>query len=155
MSTDVARKVKFQTGHVGLNVTNLERSKKFYQDVFGFSVMTESSTENRKFVFLGDDGNLILTLWEQSTGEFQKDRPGLHHLSFQVNSIEDVKRIEDKLKSLGATFKYEGIVPHKEGSQSGGVFSFDPDGTRLEVYAPIGAKQNKAPVEDAPTCGFF
>jgi lactoylglutathione lyase len=155
MAAETNEKGKLQTGHIGLNVTSLERSKKFYQDVFGFSVVAESNAEGKKFVFLGLDGNLVLTLWEQSEGEFATSRPGLHHLSFQVESMEQVKEYEDKLKAIGAKFAYEGVVPHQEGSQSGGVFFFDPDGIRLEIFAPTGAGHEHAPVEDAPSCGFF
>jgi catechol 2,3-dioxygenase-like lactoylglutathione lyase family enzyme len=143
------------TGHIGINVTNLERSKKFYQDVFEFRVMKESSETNRKFTFLGDGKNLILTLWEQSEGSFSKSTPGLHHLSFQVKSIEQVKQYEGKLNSLGVKFLYEGIVPHAEGQDSGGIFFEDPDCIRLEIYSPSGARDKDAPVEGAPSCGFF
>ncbi|MGH9326097.1 MAG: VOC family protein, partial [Terriglobia bacterium] len=88
-----------QTGHIGLNVTNLERSKKFYQDVFGFKVMLESDAEDRKFVFLGDGESIVLTLWQQSGGRFDGRQPGLHHLSFQLASIDEVKQAEQKLHS--------------------------------------------------------
>ena len=43
-----------QTGHVGLNVSDLEGSKRFYQEVLGFQVMGESQEEGRRFAFLGD-----------------------------------------------------------------------------------------------------
>ncbi len=36
-----------QTGHVGLNVSDLDRSKKFYQELFGYQVMGESQEEGR------------------------------------------------------------------------------------------------------------
>ena len=48
-----------------------------------------------------------------------------------------------------------GIVPHGEGASSGGIFFEDPDGTRLEIYAPAGANTAPAPSGTAPTCGFF
>lgn len=143
------------TGHIGLNVTNLERSKKFYQDVFGFQVMAESPAEGRKFVFLGDGKTLVLTLWEQSEGGFNTAAPGLHHLSFQVDSIDQVKEFENKLNSLNVKFLYEGIVPHAEGRDSGGVFFEDPDHIRLEIYSPSGAGDHEVPVAGAPSCGFF
>lgn len=144
-----------QTGHIGLNVTDLERSKKFYQDVFGFQVVNESQAEGRKFVFLGDGQKLVLTLWEQSSGSFDKSAPGLHHLSFQVDSIDRVKEYEHTLNSLDVKFLYDGIVPHKEGADSGGIFFEDPDHIRLEIYSPSGAGDKEAPVADAPSCGFF
>lgn len=144
-----------QTGHVGLNVSDLDRSKGFYQKVFGLDVMGESREEGRRFVFLSEGSTLVLTLWQQGEGRFEKQRPGLHHLSFQVATIEDVKRAEEKLRALNVPFIYDGIVPHTEGSQSAGVFFEDPDGIRLEIYAPTGAGGRTAPSPGAPSCGFF
>lgn len=140
-----------QTGHVGLNVTDLGRSKKFYQDVFGFKPMLESNAKEREFVFLGDGQNIILTLWQQSQGRFDGHRPGLHHLSFQLASIDEIKQAEQKLLAMKVPLLYEGIVPHSEGADSGGVYFEDPDGTRLEIYSLTGAGGRAAPAADAPT----
>jgi catechol 2,3-dioxygenase-like lactoylglutathione lyase family enzyme len=144
-----------QTGHIGLNVTDLDRSVAFYQAVFGFDVMAEGRENDRHFAFLGRDGRLLVTLWQQSAGTFVTDRPGLHHLSFQVETIEEVKAAESMLRGLGAEFGYDGVVPHSESGTSGGIFFADPDGIRLEIYAPAGADPADAPVAGAPTCGFF
>jgi lactoylglutathione lyase len=145
----------FETGHVGLNVSDLNRSKRFYQDVFGFVVLDESQEEGRRFAFLSQGTKLVLTLWQQSSGRFEKQRPGLHHLSFQVGSIEEVRNSEQRLKQLNVPFIYDGIVPHAEGAESGGIFFEDPDGVRLEIYTPSGAGDREAPSHGAPSCGFF
>lgn len=156
MATEDARRVRaLKTGHVGLNVTDLERSKGFYREVFGFEAMLESEEEGRRFVFLGDGERLILTLWEQSEGSFGTGRPGLHHLSFEVPSVDEVRGYEERLGGMGADFLYDGVVPHAEGAPSGGIFFLDPDGIRLEIYAPTGAEAEAVPVEGAPACGFF
>jgi catechol-2,3-dioxygenase len=144
-----------RTGHVGLNVTDLDRSTSFYEQVLGLQVQDRSDEPGRRFAFLGHDGALLVTLWEQADGRFDPARPGLHHLSFQVESIEEVRAVEATLVGLSASFAYDGVVPHGEGARSGGVFFHDPDGTRLEVYAPSGADPADAPTAGAPTCGFF
>jgi lactoylglutathione lyase len=144
-----------QTGHIGLNVSDLDRSKNFYQRVFGFEVVGESQEDGRRFVFLSEGRKLVLTLWQQGEGRFDKQRPGLHHLSFQVATIEDVKQAEQKLRELQVPLFYDGIVPHAEGAESGGIFFEDPDGIRLEIYAPTGAAHRTAPTPGAPSCGFF
>lgn len=144
-----------QTGHVGLNVSNLERSKNFYLEVLGLQVARESLEEGRRFVFLSDGGKTVLTLWEQSHGSFDTARPGLHHLSFRAESIEAVRAVEERLRSLNVRLIYNGIVPHSEGAQSGGVFFEDPDGIRLEIFSPSGADTLAAPTPGAPSCGFF
>ncbi|WP_055588556.1 VOC family protein [Peterkaempfera griseoplana] len=146
-----------QTGHIGLNVTDLDRSIAFYRALFSLEVTRESHGTGRRFAFLAKEGKLVLTLWEQSTGSFPTGSPGLHHLSFQVDTLEEVRAAERTLQELGAAFQYEGVVPHSEGSASGGIFFTDPDGVRLEVYTPAGVAETgaEAPVAEAPTCGFF
>lgn len=146
---------QFTTGHIGLNVSNLERSAPFYQRVFGFEVIGESKDKARSYAFLAKNKELVLTLWQQAEGSFPKDRPGLHHLSFQVESIAQVREAEQRLRELGAVIHHGGIVPHAEGADSGGVFFEDPDGIRLEIFAASGAGATSAPHPGAPTCGFF
>jgi lactoylglutathione lyase len=146
-----------RTGHVGLNVTDLDRSVDFYRRVFGFEVLGEGEQAggDRRWAFLGLDGTLIVTLWQQSDGRFPIDRPGLHHLAFQVPDADAVQRAEVTLRALGADLTHDGIVPHGEGASSGGLFFTDPDGIRLEIYAPAVAAAAAAPTPGAPTCGFF
>ncbi|QKW39960.1 VOC family protein [Actinomadura sp. NAK00032] len=144
-----------RTGHVGLNVNDLDRSLPFYLRVFGFEVQAEGKEPGSRWAFLGRDGQLVLTLWEQSDTTFATRSAGLHHLSFQVETIDEVKAAERVLRELGAELVHDGVVPHGEGAASGGIFFTDPDGTRLEIYAPTGADTAPAPSGAAPTCGFF
>lgn len=148
-------KTEFKTGHVGLNVINLETSKEFYKEVFGFEVLGESNDQEKLFAFLGKDNEIVVTLWQQSENSFDKQTSGLHHLSFEVKTIEEVQKAESFLKEIGAKFHHQGVVSHREGSQSGGIFFEDPDGIRLEIYSPTGANNNNAPSGEAPSCGFF
>ncbi|AGM29597.1 VOC family protein [Mycobacteroides abscessus] len=143
------------TGHIGLNVSDLERSIAFYRQAFGFDELAVSADGAQRFAFLGFDSGPVLTLWEQSSGEFSAATPGLHHLSFQVDSVQQVQQVEAILKQLSTVFVHDGVVAHREGAASGGIFFTDPDGIRLEVFAASGAEQHQAPVGDAPTCGFF
>ena len=142
------------TGHVGINVTNLDRSRDFYTSLLGLRQSGGSDEKGRRFAFLRDDQRIVLTLWEQSAGRFSEGAPGLHHLSFQVSSIDEVRAAEERLKARGAKFVYDGIVPHAEGRDSGGIFFEDPDGTRLEIFTSSGAREH-AVQSEGPACGFF
>jgi catechol 2,3-dioxygenase-like lactoylglutathione lyase family enzyme len=143
-----------KTGHVGLNVPDVDRALPFYTGVFGWAVLQESAEP--RFAFLGDADGIVLTLWEQSDGTFAADRPGLHHLAFQVAAIDEVEAAEERVRELGGDVQHGGIVPHAEGAHSGGIFFTDPDGIRLEIYAGDGAHDHgEAPAGAAPTCGFF
>ncbi|MEU7277202.1 VOC family protein [Streptomyces sp. NPDC045431] len=144
-----------RTGHVGINVTDLPRSLAFYGDVLGFDVLVEGKEDGQRFALLGRDGRLALALWQQADDSYAPARAGLHHLAFEVDTMDEVRAVEAELRSLDVTFAYEGVVAHREGAASGGIFFHDPDGTRLEIYAPTGAEEAPAPHAAAPTCGFF
>ena len=146
---------QYSAGHVGLNVTDLSRSKQFYSDVFGFETLGESSEGERKFAFLGYGENVLLTLWQQSEGGFEADCPGLHHLAFFVPSVEEIRDAEKALKGLGVRFRYDGIVRHAEGVNSGGIYFEDPDGIRLEIVTREVPESAEAPHGAAPSCGLF
>ncbi|MDX3532800.1 VOC family protein [Streptomyces sp. MB09-01] len=152
MTTAISR---LRTGHVGLNVTDLDRSLAFYRDVLDFQVLGEGKEQDRRFAFLGQDGELVLTLWQQADGAYAPAAAGLHHLALSAGAIGEVREYEARLRDLGVEFAYEGVVAHGEGAASGGIFFHDPDGTRLEISVPAGAEGAPAPVESAPTCGFF
>lgn len=146
--------MSLKTSHVGINVTELTRSIAFYEKVLGLTSGGERTHEGLRFAMLGRDGSLVVTLWQQSTGTFAADRPGLHHLAFEVPDREAVEAIAALVEDAGGAFVHDGVVRHGENSQSGGIFFTDPDGTRLEVStADVGAAP--VPVAGAPTCGFF
>ncbi|MFE9930815.1 VOC family protein [Streptomyces sp. NPDC005533] len=146
---------KLRTGHVGLNVTDLARSLAFYRDALGFEPLGEGEEADRRFAFLGQDGELVLTLWQQADGAYAPAAAGLHHLALSAATLDEVRAYEERLRGLGVQFAYDGVVAHGEGRASGGIFFHDPDGTRLEISAPAGAEKAPAPVPGAPTCGFF
>ena len=135
-------------GHIGLAVRDLRQAIDFYAAAFALQLMREGDSNDTRFAFLGDGSRVTLTLWEQP------GTPGLHHVAFEAASIEALHAAESRLRALGARLAYDGIVPHAEGAASGGVFFTDPDGLRLEIFAPSGV-EGHAPVADAPTCGFF
>ena len=146
--------MEFKVGHVGLNVSDLDRSKAFYADLLGLETVHETRENGRDYAFLIGNG-LFLTLWQQSAGEFSPATPGLHHLAFEVESVEAVAEFEAKLRAANVPQIYDGIVSHGEGMDSGGVYFLDPDGIRLEVYTGSGVADFAVPTPGAASCGFF
>lgn len=144
-----------KVGHVGINVNDIKISKDFYMNLFDFEIIFEETKENRKYMFLGHNGEIVVTLWEQSNKQFSKDTAGLHHLAFQLDSIEDLVLFEKKLEQMKVTKIYDKIVSHCEGADSGGIFFFDPDGVRLEVCVAKGIHKCKPGTKEDSSCGFF
>jgi len=142
-------------GHVGLSVTDLDRSLAFYQEVLDLDLIQAADHDGQRFAFLGAGGRLFLTLWQQSRDVFEPRHSGLHHLALQLPTLEAVQAVEAKVRARGITPRYDGVVPQQEGADSAALFFTDPDGIRLEVYSPTGAAGLAAPVAGAPSCGFF
>lgn len=149
------RPITATTGHVGLNVTDVGRSIDFYRQVFGLDLLGESTEDGRRSAFLGRDGQLVLTLWQQSHDSFAADRPGLHHLAFNVPTVADVDAAMASLQALGVPLIYDKVLAHMPGLSSGGIFFTDPDGIRIEICTAEGLEQHPVLDDGAPTCGFF
>jgi len=144
-----------KVGHIGINVNNIERSKKFYMELFDFEIIFEETKEDRKYMFLGHNGEIVITLWEQSNKEFSTDTAGLHHLAFQAENIEQLKEFEQKLEDMKVKKIYNKIVTHCEGADSGGIFFYDPDNIRLEVCVAEGINSCNPGSKEDSSCGFF
>jgi catechol 2,3-dioxygenase-like lactoylglutathione lyase family enzyme len=143
------------TGHIGLNVTDVARSTRFYRQVFGFELLADSTDDGRRYAFLGHGDQLVLTLWEQSRDRFAADRPGLHHLAFDVPALSDVEAAVARLHDLGVALVHDKVLAHMPGHSSGGIFFNDPDGIRIEICTAEGLESHPAPEDGAPSCGFF
>lgn len=144
-----------RVGHIGINVNNIEVSKKFYEEIFDFEVISERLEGDRKYLFLGLNGEIIITLWEQSKNKFSIDTAGLHHLAFQLDTIDELIEFEKKLDSLNVEKIYDKIVSHAEGTESGGVYFLDPDSVRLEVCVAKDIDKSKPAINHDLSCGFF
>lgn len=155
MTPDTSFPDTARLGHVGLNVTDLDRSLAFYQRILALQALRVSWDPGRRFAFLGRDGSVLLTLWEQADEPFAAGRAGLHHLAFELDDLASVRAAQGRAEEAGARIHHGGVVPHADSGGSGGLFFEDPDGTRLEVYTRAGVEEAPAPTPGAPTCGFF
>lgn len=84
--------------HIALQVPDLEKAARFYEDVFEFERVTEAETPVGDAVMLSD-GVMNLTLLHFPAGEGGEingpDWAGLHHMGFVVeDKAETAKRIE-------------------------------------------------------------
>ena len=126
--------------HVRLTVTDIDRSRRFYDDVFGLPVAfqlppdaDDATREQLSFLFGGviyQLGDSLLGLRPVAEDGFDEDRTGLDHLSFRVGSRADLDDATALLDRLG--------VPHGgvKDIGAGAIVEFrDPDGIALELYA--------------------
>ena len=133
-------------GHIGLNVSDLDVSETFYQEVLGLRVIEESLEFPFRYASMARDGKVVLTLWEQTGGRFKKHRLGLHHLAFEADSIAEVNRTKGLLENLGMRWS-EGPNLYSEGATAVAIHFRDPDGIRIEVYS---SEEDVIPLVPAP-----
>jgi catechol 2,3-dioxygenase-like lactoylglutathione lyase family enzyme len=135
--------------HVVLAVSDLERSAKWYGEVFNGRMFTENLE-----LFPGHKmtayivGPLLISLHHDdrhdSSDRFDEFRVGLDHLSFAASNRAEVEAWEKHLDSLGVEHSRIADVPY------GHVLVFrDPDNIQLEFHAQPDADRGPAP-DDAP-----
>ena len=127
--------------HVRLTVTDIDRSRAFYEDVFGLPVAfelppdaDEATKEQLSFLFGGviyKLGDSLLGLRPVSDDGFEEDRTGLDHVSFAVAAQSD---LDDAAKLLDEKGVAHGGV---KDIGAGHILEFrDPDNIALELFAP-------------------
>ncbi len=119
--------------HAALTVSDLERSRGWYEQVFDLDLQFEEHEEHRRaaiYRFAGTDG--MLGLVEHRGGEvdaFRPERIGLDHLAFTVLTRDAIEDWAVQLGSLGV--EHSGVID----IPPGGILNFrDPDGIQLAVF---------------------
>ncbi len=122
--------------HFSLAVTDLDRSRKFYEDVLNLKVVEQSP----RMVFLqtGDD-YLILAKGDAPLKYDSNKSTPVHH-AFKVKP--------DEFQSSIDHLRQHGVEVFNIEDRNTGVFwgpqayFLDPDGNKLEIYAGPGAKKS-------------
>jgi glyoxylase I family protein len=127
--------------HVRLTVTDIERSRQFYESVFGWPVLIESpdnadaaTREALSFLFGGviyDLGGTLIGLRPVAADRFHEDRCGLDHVAFRVAGKAELDDAATHLDELGIEHE-----PVKDIGPSYILEFRDPDNIALELTAP-------------------
>ena len=135
--------------HAVLFVADVERSVRFYTDVFGMDVVTREPRANAAFLRLPRSGNhhdLGLFGVGPAGGPKRPGAIGLYHLAWQLDTIDELAAARQALRDAGA---YTGESSH---GATKSLYGADPDGNEFEImwmlpHEEWGAYDNAAPVD--------
>jgi len=122
MSNDV---YTYGLTHFAINVKDLQRTKKFYQDVFGMEVMYEK----KEFIQLTTPGSNDILVFNKSQ-KANGNSGGIQHFGFRLRKPEYSHKIEQKIIEAG------GIIVDKGDFVPGSPYIYfkDPDGYDIEIW---------------------
>ncbi len=122
--------------HLGLSVSNLEATTKFFTDCLGWSVAREIPEYPAKFV---TNGEAFFTLWQtepESLSFSRKKNVGLHHVAIRVADEQSLLAIFDRASGFpGVTIDFSPEL--LRGGPAKHCMVFEPGGIRVEfIWAP-------------------
>lgn len=124
-------------GHVHIKVSELERAEKFYTNLLELKV---TERVGNHYIFL-TFGKAHHDLALQNVGPDAPVPPehstGLYHVAYEVDNIEELKKLYKKLTQAGIP-----MSPVDHGISKAIYFS-DPDGNGIEVYVDSRHRRRK------------
>ncbi|MCM3610122.1 VOC family protein [Planococcus sp. MERTA32b] len=121
--------------HIELNVSNLERTRTFYDyllPLLGYHFFQEwtegfSYRKGKEYIVF------VQTQPEFLEVDYHRKAAGLNHIAFHAASSFEVDAITEKMRQSGVSILYQDRHPYAGGSETYAVFMEDPDRLKIEV----------------------
>ena len=141
--------------HAVLFVADLDRSVRFYSDVFAMEVIAREPRANAAFLRLPRSGNhhdLGLFGVGPAGGPKRRGAIGLYHLAWQLDTIDELAAARRTLLDAGA---YNGESSH---GATKSIYGADPDGNEFELMWMLprqewGIYERSAPIDHLDLAG--
>lgn len=122
--------------HAVLYVADARRSAAFYGDVLGFTTVQDDMGGRAVFMRAANSDNHhdlgLFSIGAASVNDgddfrARVARPGLYHLAWQVDTIDELVAMRDRLAAAGA------LVGASDHGSSKSLYGVDPDGIEFEI----------------------
>ena len=125
-------KVK-KIGHFVYEVSDIERSVKFWTEIMGFEV-TESNELGIVFLHYGVDHHGIGLIATDAKRRGELPASKLQHLALEVENVEALLAAREYLTQNNVPIVFEG---RKGAGSNYGLNFLDPDGNQFELYCEM------------------
>ena len=127
-----------RVGHLVLRVKDIERSKRFFQEILGIPVVGQNERGMIFFSTNTRDNHHMLALVPAKEGAAMPspDQVGMQHVAFELGNFAELQGAYRLLKEAGVKVRdttFHGVTKS--------VYFEDPDGNRLEVYCNVPAEE--------------
>jgi catechol 2,3-dioxygenase-like lactoylglutathione lyase family enzyme len=126
--------MQLRWSHAVVIVRDMEKMLAFYTEVLGFEITDRGhlpGSDSTEIAFLSQvatDHHQIAFM----NGERDESPPNsVDHFAFRVDSLDDVKRMDEKLKASGLV---ENRLPLTHGN-AWSIYFADPEGNGLEIFS--------------------
>ncbi|PJA98454.1 MAG: VOC family protein [Ignavibacteriales bacterium CG_4_9_14_3_um_filter_30_11] len=114
--------------HLNLEVIDLQKTAKFYKDLFGFEIKKEQPDEDSYII-----GNEKVKLCLYENKKMQKYvKKGFAHLGLHINNFDDIVK---KCEEMNLKIYYGGKL---EWENSSSIYIQDPNGYEIELSKTFG-----------------
>ncbi|NIO06988.1 MAG: glyoxalase [Deltaproteobacteria bacterium] len=121
-------------GHVVFQVSDIERSTKFWTEIMGFKV-SDKNENGMVFLYNATDHHTIALAPAKEKNELpEAGKVRFHHCALEVATVSELFKIRDFLKANNVKIIYEG---RRGPGGNPGVEFVDPDGFNIEIYAAM------------------
>jgi glyoxylase I family protein len=119
--------------HIAIICSDYERSKKFYTEILGFTIVREVYREERRSykLDLALNGEYLIELFSFPDPPARVSRPearGLRHIAFCVADIEAARKELEAKGVISEPIRIDEFTDRKF------TFFSDPDGLPIELY---------------------
>ncbi|MCB5425510.1 VOC family protein [Altererythrobacter sp. CC-YST694] len=127
--------------HIDLTVSDLARSRPFYDSVLGFMgyARSDDHANGTDWDWQGEGPfhsiGILLARGDNAARLHDRYSPGLHHLAWTASDPADVDRLHALLLEIGATVLDPPAFYPRYGPDYYAVFFADPDGLKLEFVS--------------------
>ncbi|MBF0787359.1 MULTISPECIES: VOC family protein [unclassified Streptococcus] len=121
--------------HVEINVSNLEKSRAFYERLFadlGYELYQEWE---EGFSYRDRETYIVFVQTDEAYREplYHRKRVGINHLAFCLPTKVQVDALHERLRADDVPLLYDEFYPYAGGANHYAVFFEDPDRIKIEV----------------------